>query len=69
MADRRAGGVSPPVKAPTGARERLWLAGVQFLEALAEVLAEEKGRVPPEAARRGTAALETILKAVENNES
>jgi SNF2 family DNA or RNA helicase len=68
--DRRAGGVSPPVQPPTGARERLWLAGVQFLEALAEVLAEEKGRVsplrvgPPEAARRGAAALETILRAL-----
>ena len=41
------------------------LASVQFLEALAAVLAAEKHAMPPELASRGTAALRTILEAID----
>jgi hypothetical protein len=47
------------------ARAKLAAAGVQFLEALAAVLAAEKHAIPPELASRGTAALRTILEALD----
>ena len=47
------------------ARAKLATAGVQFLEALAAVLAAEKQAIPPELASRGTAALRTILEAID----
>jgi superfamily II DNA or RNA helicase len=55
-----------PATPPTAddARAKLATAGVQFLEALAAVLAAEKHAIPPELATRGTAALRTILEAL-----
>jgi hypothetical protein len=47
------------------ARAKLVATGVQFLEALAELLAAERPAAPPDLARRGAAALRTILKAVD----
>ena len=54
-----------PAAAPTGedARTKLAAAGVQFLEALAAVIAAENICDPPELASRGTAALRTIMQA------
>jgi SNF2 family DNA or RNA helicase len=46
------------------ARAKLATAGVQFLEALAAVLAAEKHVIQPELATRGVAALRTILEAL-----
>jgi len=57
----------PSAVAPTAedARAKLAAAGVQFLEALAAVIASEKHAIPPELASRGTAALRTILQALD----
>jgi superfamily II DNA/RNA helicase len=56
-----------PAAAPSAddARAKLAAAGVQFLEALAEVLRAEKQSLPPELAQRGAAALRTILEAMD----
>jgi superfamily II DNA or RNA helicase len=48
-------------------RAKLAAAGVQFLEALAAVIAAEKHTIPPELATRGTVALRTILEALNGN--
>jgi hypothetical protein len=53
-----------PAVSADDARAKLVAAGVQFLEALAEVLAAEKPAAPPELVQRGTAALHAILRAV-----
>src|SRR5262249_54746696 len=61
----------PPVTAPStdDARAKLASAGVQFLEALAAVLAAEKHTIPPELAGRGTAALRKILDALNGQDA
>ncbi len=61
---------SLPVKAPADARPpapedarlKLMEAGVQLLEALAAATANGADALPPETRRRGTAALQAILK-------
>jgi hypothetical protein len=59
--------VPPPAAQPVGPdpMQTLIQAGVQFLEALAAVLASRNGELPPappEVLQRGTRALETIAK-------
>jgi superfamily II DNA or RNA helicase len=59
-------GEAPPAAAVSAeaARAKLVAAGVQFLEALAEVLAAERPAVPPDLLQRGTAALRAILSSL-----
>jgi SNF2 family DNA or RNA helicase len=64
--DARAGNVSD--RSPEEARAALVAAGVQFLEALAAVLAVEKPAVPADLARRGTAALRAILGSLDRGD-
>jgi SNF2 family DNA or RNA helicase len=57
----------PPASAPNAeeARAKLVAAGVQFLEALAAVLAAERPAAPPDLVARGTAALRAILSSLD----
>jgi SNF2 family DNA or RNA helicase len=59
----RAGSVSD--RSPEEARANLLMAGVQFLEALAAVLAAEKPAVPVDLMQRGTTALRAILSSLD----
>ena len=49
------------------ARQRLLCAGVEMLEALADLLGDGAAAMPPDVLRRGTTALRTILQRLEQN--
>jgi hypothetical protein len=53
---------APQPEASKGAQQKLITAGVQFLEALAEMLGQENPPLPPELARRAALAAQTIIK-------
>jgi superfamily II DNA/RNA helicase len=51
---------APQPEASKGAQQKLITAGVQFLEALAEIINGDGGQLPPELARRATIAVRQL---------
>ena len=57
--------LAPAAPPPTDANAKLLAAGVQFLEALAEVLGRNGTDLPPELAQRAAAAVQRIQRGME----
>jgi superfamily II DNA or RNA helicase len=53
-----------PAAVPPDANLKMLTAGVQFLEALAEVMAQNGAKMPPELSQRTTAAIERLMSGI-----